>query len=250
MNIDSSDRAAFVNEPAQYERRIVAFYDVMGWQSKIERAGTDDASVTTLKNIARLFSSTRGAYASGTEFDGRITTFSDNVVVSAKPGPNSLLTVVMRLAMVQLRAAQIGFLIRGGITIGDIFHDEYVVFGPALNRAHQLEKCIADRPRIVVDPNYMSEFAALSDLINTGEDAPYIDPWTRKFGQLLQVMAGKAPAEDELVQILQYLGHELRELKNDQKNTRRLEWLYKKVITEISGPIDNLDELVRRIGGA
>lgn len=247
MDIYNSDHATFVDEPAQYERRIVAFYDVMGWQSKIERAGTDGARVTTLKNMARLFSATRGAYGSGTEFDGRITTFSDNVVVSAKPGPSSLLTVVMRLAMVQLWAAQIGFLIRGGITIGDIFHDEYVVFGPALNRAYQLEKRAADKPRIVVDLNCMSDFAPLADLINTGEDIPYVDPWTRKFGRLLQVTAKKASAEDELVLVLRYLGHELRELKNDEKNTLRLEWLFKKIVTEISGPIKNLDEAIEAI---
>lgn len=123
----------------------------MAWQSKIEITGIYGPSVTALKNIVRLFSNSRGAYGGGTEFEGRITTFSDKVVVSAKPGTSSSLTVVTRIAMVQLWAAQIGVLIRGGITIDDIFHDEHAVFGPAPNRAHQLEKCIADKPRIIID---------------------------------------------------------------------------------------------------
>jgi len=31
------------------------FYDVMGWQSKIEAAGVDIEKITELKNVIRLF---------------------------------------------------------------------------------------------------------------------------------------------------------------------------------------------------
>lgn len=54
----------------------------------------------------------------------------------------------------------------------------------------------------------------------------------------------KGPAREELILVLQYLGYELRELKNDQKNALRLEWLYKKILTEISGSVKNLDQVL------
>ena len=150
--IQSGDKAAFVAEPAKYERRIAAFYDIMGWQKKIEAAGNVIAQVTMLKNIVRLFSSLQGEMHSGTTFATRVTTFSDNVVVSTVPSIHAMHTFVVHLARTQLMAAQFGCLLRGGMTVGNIFHDEHVVFGPALNRAYELEthlrhflgKCVSE----------------------------------------------------------------------------------------------------------
>ena len=45
-----------------------------------------------------------------------------------------------------------GFLIRGGVTIGQISHSENTCFGPALVRAYQLESQFAFYPRVVLDP--------------------------------------------------------------------------------------------------
>jgi len=44
-----------------------------------------------------------------------------------------------------------GFIIRGAITIGDLYHDERIVFGPALNQAYEIESTIANYPRVIVD---------------------------------------------------------------------------------------------------
>jgi len=236
----------FVDEPAKYQRRVVAFYDVMGWQSKIDGAGTDSARITQLKNIVRLFATTRGEYGVGTPFNGRVTTFSDNVVVSAKPEADSLLTVVMRLAMMQFGAAQIGFLIRGGITIGDILHDEHVVFGPALNRAYQLEHAMADMARIVIDPETLGAFDKFNDLIGTEDGIHYIDPWTVKFAAIYLKIGNlkETTAEAQLTSILQYLGYELRQLKDGDKNIARLTWLYKKLLAQLGIEAANLDETI------
>lgn len=42
-------------------------------------------------------------------------------------------------------------LIRGGITIGKIIHNEEMVFGPGINRAYELESKYAIYPRIIFD---------------------------------------------------------------------------------------------------
>lgn len=237
---------AFVNESVKYERRVVAFYDIMGWRNKIELAGSDSSNITRLKNIVRLFAATQGEYGVGTQFNGRITTFSDNVVVSAEPGINSLLTVVARLATIQFGAAQMGFLIRGGITIGDILHDEYVVFGPALNQAYDLERLNADKPRIVIDPATLAAFDGFNDLIGVEGGVHYIDPWTLKFADLYVKLCNRkdVAAETEVTGILQYLGYELRQLKDGDKNIARLTWLYKKLLGQLGVRATNLDEML------
>ena len=57
----------------------------------------------------------------------------------------------MQLGLMQLIAASQGVWVRGGVTVGNILHDDDVVFGPALNRAYELESKVAKFPRIVLD---------------------------------------------------------------------------------------------------
>lgn len=46
---------------------------------------------------------------------------------------------------------EIGYYTRGAVTVGLVHHQDNVVFGPALIRAHYLEQHVAIYPRIVVD---------------------------------------------------------------------------------------------------
>jgi hypothetical protein len=91
----------------------------------------------------------------------RITTFSDNAVISEPvEGPNFHL-LLFRLGYMQVIASWSGLLIRGAVTIGDIVHDDSIVFGPALNRAYELESQQAIYPRIILDPDIGDGFGKL-----------------------------------------------------------------------------------------
>jgi hypothetical protein len=91
--------------------------------------------------------------------------------------------VFAQVATTQLFAAALGFWIRGGITIGELVHNNDVVFGPALNRAHELESKVAEYPRIIFDPvifpveimNTQSEISSIE-----GEIA-FLDPFSPGF---------------------------------------------------------------------
>src|SRR5437868_11386252 len=102
----------FLDEPAKYERRVIAFYDVLGWRSKIDAAGTIEEHITNLKNVVRLFGSLKDTYKDKNTFTVKHSTFSDNVVISADPARDSIFTLLVRLGMVQLVSAQMGFFIR------------------------------------------------------------------------------------------------------------------------------------------
>ena len=130
-----------------YERRIVIFYDLLGWRSKINDAGTSPAEIGNLRRAVLMHSRMMRARDRGPI---QTSTFSDNVVISAMGAlaPD----MVGAAAAIQVSSLQQGFLLRGGIAVGDIYHDNEVVFGPALNRAYELESQIADYPRVVLDP--------------------------------------------------------------------------------------------------
>jgi hypothetical protein len=71
--------------------------------------------------------------------------------------------------------------LRGGITIGNIVHDDECVFGPALNRAYELECSVANYPRVVLDQDVKAEFGNLSDLPVLEEDVWFLEPFTTVF---------------------------------------------------------------------
>jgi hypothetical protein len=181
---EQQDYATFLEEPMNYDRCIVAFYDVLGWRNKIDAAGDSVVAITDLKNIVRLFNATHDAYRSKNPFSVRQTTFSDNVVVSTEASRDSIFTLILRLGMTQLVVAQTGHFIRGGVTLGNLAHDDYVVFGPALNRAYDLERNIAKYPRIIVDAECSELFDGLENLGNLiayENGVHFIDPWTAQF---------------------------------------------------------------------
>ncbi len=79
--------------------------------------------------------------------------FSDNFVFSVPASfGGRILGVAARVTVSLLRQ---GFLVRGGLTLGQLHHKDNLVFGPALNEAVQIEQEEAFYPRILI-----SAFAA------------------------------------------------------------------------------------------
>lgn len=58
----------------------------------------------------------------------------------------------MLTASLALRALDLGLLIRGGITTGELYHRDGIVFGGGLVEAHSIESRTAVYPRIAVSP--------------------------------------------------------------------------------------------------
>jgi hypothetical protein len=81
----------------------------------------------------------------------------------------------------QLSSAIKGYLLRGGVTIGDVIHDDEVVFGPGLNRAYYLESKVAKMPRFVLDNEVINELGNLGDLPVTEEGVTFLDPFRLEY---------------------------------------------------------------------
>ncbi len=93
-----------------------------------------------------------------------ITTFSDHVVVSwlhrdhdgipeayKYLWPDIVLKDAVRITSGAAEVAlRIGLLLRGGLSVGQLFHGGAVAFGEAMVTAYDLERCIAKNPRVIV----------------------------------------------------------------------------------------------------
>jgi hypothetical protein len=78
------------------------------------------------------------------------------------PGLLDLFIILENLAMTLLNYST---LLRGAIVKGALYHDDGVVFGPALVRAYELESQVALYPRIVITREVVLEARSSSDPI-------------------------------------------------------------------------------------
>src|SRR5579872_898035 len=163
---------------AQFEPHFTAFIDLLGFAE----ASTGGDDVTRAKVLAFLLSisSIRSEYGFKSEaveagttiwLQPTISTFSDHIVISyplkrlaASLGkddshvPVHVLTgFSSMLTSIAVAALSIGFLIRGGATIGNLYHSGGVVFGEAIVKAYSLESKTAIYPRVVLSQDVCTQ---------------------------------------------------------------------------------------------
>lgn len=163
-------------QPPQFKTSFVAFLDVLGWREVMRSAEKDDAiRERALRAVADVAAVTRqrldapletGATV-GETLEARFSQFSDCMVLS---GRNSLLGFLIEVSAICRGYLFHGFLVRGGIAFGGMYHDGSVAAGPALTDAYNLESTCALYPRVVLQPSWLA----------------YEDPW----GPLLEAKSG------------------------------------------------------------
>jgi hypothetical protein len=180
----------------KYEEQFTAIIDFLGFR-EVSKA-TDDSKREQILMLLQSLAAMRGEFDLNSKFlvNGfvtsvrpAITAFSDHVLVSfplesiadGLRGTNcgDLDRAVSRNTLGQFcdlvrtiaaAALRIGLLIRGGATIGRLYHHGGVVFGEALVEAHELESGTAIYPRIVLSHKITARRAWREGHISVGED--------------------------------------------------------------------------------
>jgi hypothetical protein len=267
MGIEMADDAQpdlladFYGNP-KYEERVVILYDVLGWRNHIKAAGQDAERVGRLRRLllrhSRMLSLRREL------FQTRVSTFSDNIVITQVPSDKwddpseKSALLILQWAFLQIAAAMEGFLLRGGVTIGDIVHDNEVVFGPGLNRAYQLESEVANYPRFIVDEG-ISERFNLGSLPVIENGVRFLDPFRVDFCDFMlsqktgwnaegALAAGLPPGKREVLSRLNgfvVLKAIVDELKTqirapvDDRIYEKVSWLFDRVAKQLGVPRSN-----------
>lgn len=184
-----------IEEP-KYEEQFTAFIDFLGFKEVSTSA--DDSTRLKILDLLLSLTALRGEFdvQSTAQQTGRmhqikpaISTFSDHIVVSYPLEPISANTghdehgtavVVMHmfnqlLTRIAAAALRIGFLLRGGATIGKLYHSHGVVFGEALVDAYQIESRTSIYPRVVLSHKITSrsEWIEKTPFIVKGDDGLY-----------------------------------------------------------------------------
>ena len=153
-----------------YETRVLAFVDVLGWSSLIQRSESKPELLEELDGVSASLSVSEWL---GKEFfqklpeedmrDIRCGQFSDTFVISGPVTPRSARAIVGAVLIIADQIAEAGHYVRGAIGTGALRHDDAGIFGPALLSAYCLERKVAKYPRILVANEIDHLLAAITD---------------------------------------------------------------------------------------
>lgn len=160
---------ALESQSDSYVDSYVAFMDILGFSKLAELADGDAKWRAGLVTAIRSLRTTLPLDMPHNGF--RATQFSDCIVISAHRSDQALFTVMNAATMLATNLFDLGIIMRGGIARGNFQHDEELMFGPALIRAHAFDRRGAP-PHVAIDD-------AVIDDIGRSAYAETLRQWVR-----------------------------------------------------------------------
>tara|TARA_B110001452_G_scaffold75943_1_gene61678 strand:- start:432 stop:1148 length:717 start_codon:yes stop_codon:yes gene_type:complete len=159
-----------------FEERAVAFIDILGFKSLVENA--DSVNLSFLEELVKTLGT------AVPELDGEVNpcvprelipkhiSISDSIILSA-PLTSAKMKSYCGLSILVMRAIQLthiflekGYLIRGGISVGPVWHTDSNIVGPAYQNAYLIETKTG-APRIELDTNAKEYWLQRNDASNS-----------------------------------------------------------------------------------
>jgi hypothetical protein len=227
-------------EPSPFADHYTLFLDLLGFAQAVEHSdsGRAGALVLLLRELATARSSfelDRSPQQDGSQrirIVPEITTFSDHIVASFPLPPEIALDpgVIDKvlgeaqkvIAGIAFRALGLGFLLRGGLTYGKLFHEGRVVVGEAMIDAYRLEREVATYPRVVVSPRIHSHIPLIERshrLLQDGDGALHLN----YFSELASQAAGSA---QRLQTWRQTIDENIKQLEDTRSVSQMANWAW------------------------
>ena len=149
------------NPPADpYETRVVAVIDILGFSELVKRADKEPGLRATIRGA---LDQARDINL-GTQYGGvRVQNVSDTVIISAPDTQLGFWTIILSVDALAFNLLNAGILLRGGITVDGISHEDHAVFGVAVVEAHRLESAVAEHPRVILGRKAVDRFSEYRD---------------------------------------------------------------------------------------
>lgn len=162
-----------------YKKSIVTFIDILGFKDLVNQSTNSHQVLDLIHGTLMKFKSLekpeswtsdlieveedaqkKGLDGFGISNRTKCTCFSDSIVISIEI-ENDLnevfSTLIANLSRIGAQLLKDGILIRGGIDLSDIYHNNGIVFGKGLINSYELETNAAKYPRIILSKNLISE---------------------------------------------------------------------------------------------
>ena len=174
------DAMAKTTSPA-YEQRLVLFLDFLGFKELVERTVAEPAFLPKLVGAMEIVG---GIGKDDIELlkSQQITQFSDSIVISYHIDETSaVFWLLADIALGVVSLAENGFLVRGALTVGELYHSDRHVVGPAMVEAYRLESQVANVPRVIIDEKVIAVARrSRSDMHTPKDEEDYVRAFMTK----------------------------------------------------------------------
>jgi hypothetical protein len=139
---------------------IVAYLDILGLRKMMSASAKDTGESREVlrsyhASVSEALQVLRPAIGSGIPWKHKV--FTDNIVLAVPIESTDAETefglASINVAEFQLKLALDGWFVRGGISLGWLYFDDDIVFGPGLVDAYELESQSAVDPRVILSDN-------------------------------------------------------------------------------------------------
>lgn len=161
----------------QTKEYIVAFIDVLGASKKIKENSQKSLNTVhevyndALRSCERLYDTENLS-----RLKPIVKIYSDNIVIAVPTEHTDIFSAFTSIAifsaLIQNHFLQYKYLVRGGISIGDFFADDVMIWGNALLDAYYTESNLSIYPRIVIHPNTVTRLKLTTN--------PYRQKWLKQ----------------------------------------------------------------------
>lgn len=170
-----------------YEERVVAFIDILGFSDLVNQSFNSDTNETIIdgfNKIKRTLEVIRESFEIRQiyeEISWDVSLFSDSIIISFPINQRSrVFDILLALIHLTVDLLKDKIVCRGAIVRGFCYHDEKMVFGPAIIEAVRLEKK-GTYPRIIVEQHVLQTGVEYHAMQNTREDEyKYISEMIKK----------------------------------------------------------------------
>jgi hypothetical protein len=166
-----------------YRPCIVTYMDILGFKSLVEKSPPDK-----VRDILHRFREEANPGKRAPQ-PMHFVNFSDtNIRATPLDVPEAdggvMWFEVFNLGLIQINLFDDEVLIRGSLTVGNLYFDANLIFGDALIRAYYLESDVAVYPRITVDPQLIQLYKETPrlwlDIHDYNTDKEYVEHHLRK----------------------------------------------------------------------
>lgn len=209
-----------------YEKSAIAFIDILGFKNALkdkEKArGILDALLHVKEKIRDNYSDYSREVWRGIA-DIELTAFSDSIAISGSEGQTPLvLLTALDFSQILLEK---GFLCRGAVVCGELFHKSGILFGDGFVKACQDEKRQAIYPRIILDSETVAIFEE-SNSLQPQDDFAGLIRKDKDGSEFLNILYPAYKPSDDTKRILSGLVKEQAEDSKDNPCVmKKLVWL-------------------------
>lgn len=155
----------------KYKLCYVVYIDILGFKNKVFESTKDEKvlnEIIDLQDYLSIIQKDNGVSEKKAYF------ISDSIFLVFPFEKNDLSCVLWEIADIQARLIEMEFLIRGGLTIGDVIFSDKFLFGPAVTEAVQIEQK-NENPCVVLSYHFFEDYLIKKAKIDYGDISQEIE---------------------------------------------------------------------------